>query len=254
MTILLVPSQSLFRTVYVPPGGFDFPGSIVPLDQWPTAASEDGLDYWVDLGEWCLDAGGGLVADPLLTASVNVTPSGSSFDLAVGAVFITATNRVFIWLSSGRPGVTYEVQVNIVTAAGRSLTVLVLLFIDNTSPAEPPKPPPEGILALIAFDLTSTGSTIGDALQLSAITNVFTHVPPGTGAVVPPFLLAGLQFSIIHRDATGDQLLVYPINDGVTAFDGLAPGQPRPIEPPPPSAEMGARFCYETPTRLVGVV
>lgn len=247
-----MPGSAARTVVALYPSGSPMRGvrASQPSLMWPEKSSADVLDYVLDLSAWLTDCN-----DSLLSASVAVTPTGGSTDLASLTPVIVA-GQLLIFFAGGVPGVFYKVAISIATVAGRKATFVALIFIDFDSPATAPVFNVGG-LSMVSYDLTATGSTITDALPLTGQFNVFTDVPSGAGCKLPYF--PPVPITIIHRHFGGAQLLIYPPDHDANgspisaAFDGLAAGAPR-IIPAPVVAhtETEATFVSETALRIVG--
>lgn len=239
---ILYPSGSPLRGVR----------AAAPPPAWPEKSSADVLDYTLDLSRWLTDGN-----DGLLSASVAVTPTGDPKDMASTVpLFLAVSGQVLLFFAGGNLRTYYKTAISIATVAGRKLTVVPQIFVNSDSPATAPVFSIGGV-SMVAFDLTSTGTSIANALPLSAQYNVLINVPAGSGVKLPPF--PPVPITIIHRHFGGAPLLVYPPDHDASnnpisaAFDGLAPGAPRQIAAPLASGtETEATFLSETLTRIVG--
>jgi hypothetical protein len=82
---------------------------------WPIKDPEDVLDYLVDLSPALV----GNDNDTVATLDVSINPSNTG-DLSLVSASVDDP-RLVIWLSSGRPGVTYRVTVRVSLASGRQI-------------------------------------------------------------------------------------------------------------------------------------
>ncbi len=88
-----------------------------PALRWQDKAPDENLDY---SGNWADELG----ADTIASSSW----ASSSPDLVIGTMSNTSTVAT-VWLSKGKPGITYELRNTIVTAGGRTLQQVFLLTI-----------------------------------------------------------------------------------------------------------------------------
>jgi hypothetical protein len=88
---------------------------------WPSKDPGDILDYQLDIEPALV----GNEGDTIESVDVEVDPSQPG-DLALDNVAADGY-RIVIWLSSGQPGVTYNVTVKTTLASGRTLQRTVLL-------------------------------------------------------------------------------------------------------------------------------
>lgn len=90
---------------------------------WAEKDPDDIEDRFLDWTERLSEAG-----DTVATAVWTATPSADSDDLALGTQSETTTHT-YVWLSKGRPGITYLVTCHIVTAGGRELDQTVKIKV-----------------------------------------------------------------------------------------------------------------------------
>lgn len=113
--------------------------SICPLPMvFPTKNPADVLDFTIDLSAWLEDGGWDVMT------SVTVTPATTTpGDAAIAPPLIVSAGEVTAWLSFGVQGGTYDLEYQVVTQFGRTLTFNVSLPISNALPIpSPPSGPP----------------------------------------------------------------------------------------------------------------
>lgn len=99
-----------------------------PLPQtWPGKDPSDVLDYEFDVSAALL----GNEGDQIASVAVTVSPAGSG-DLALNGVTADGAVLVF-WFAGGVAGTTYQVQVTVVTQAGRTIGRVLLLPVVSLS-------------------------------------------------------------------------------------------------------------------------
>ncbi len=96
------------------------PSTPAPLS-WPAKDPADVLDYEFDIAAALLGSEG----DTIASVGVTIAPSGSG-DLLATSVAADGTAALF-WFAGGQAGTVYTVQVNVITAAGRTLSRALLL-------------------------------------------------------------------------------------------------------------------------------
>lgn len=99
---------------------------------WPPKDPGDTLDYIFDISP-ALTANPG---DSITTLDVQISP-GNPGDLVTTSVLADGL-RVVLWLSSGRPQVTYTVTIVVTTAGGRALSRSVALPVVPLASIVPP--------------------------------------------------------------------------------------------------------------------
>ncbi len=105
--------------------------SLAPLS-WPAKDPADVLDYQLDISA----ALAGNEGDAIATVEAVVSPSGTG-DLAVTSTAADGMQAV-LWMSGGRSGVIYTVEINVATLAGRTVNRAVLLPVISLTEGLPP--------------------------------------------------------------------------------------------------------------------
>jgi hypothetical protein len=108
------------------------PSDLPPL-VWPAKDPGDVLDYAIDATSLLA----GDTSDRIATVSVTVAPNAGPSDLRPGRA-IGDGNIAVLWFSSGQPGTTYSVQVQVGTLNGRVFGRTVLLPVQALATQAPP--------------------------------------------------------------------------------------------------------------------
>ena len=106
--------------------------SVPTLLSWPSKDPGDILDYQLDIEPALV----GNEGDTIDSVDINVDPSQPG-DLSLDNIAADGY-KIVIWLSSGQPGVTYNVTVKATLASGRTLQRTMLLpVVALSSPSVP---------------------------------------------------------------------------------------------------------------------
>jgi len=101
---------------------------------WPTKEPGEDLDYQIDATSKIADS-----ADAIISASVTVAPSGTG-EMVATQIVVTGS-FITVWLSGGIAARVYQVNVQVVTAAGRTYEWPVIIPISADLATYPVIPP-----------------------------------------------------------------------------------------------------------------
>lgn len=160
--------------------------------------------------------------------TAQIAPSGEGELTASFLCLVDST--ITLTETSGQPGRVYEILFTATLIDNETIQWIIHQAVAFVPPPliVPPPPSPgfgseiQGMLIInVASGLTAAGTTQATATALGAITNIFTTVLTGAGALLPTFISNG-TFKVVN-DSANPMLVWPPVGAQIGANDPNAP-------------------------------